>query len=146
MARRDRILIFTVAPGFHISEDPRLPLNACLRSRGIWDRLQGVLCVGSGAAIRERWLQDPSIEETLQYYDTAFSTRYLKIPTLFGCSCFDPSVPPPGQWSAVNNHPGPFKATPFPVGHFDYVHLQAAESERLHVENLQEILRLSATR
>jgi cephalosporin-C deacetylase len=101
-------------------------------------------CVGSGAAVRERWLKDPSIEETLRYYDAAFSVRFLNIPTLFGCSCFDPAVPPPGQWSAVNNHPGIFRVTPFPVGHFDYVHPQAAEAERLHAKNLQEMLRLSA--
>ncbi|MDF3129490.1 acetylxylan esterase [Kiritimatiellaeota bacterium B1221] len=208
-ARKDRIVIFTVAPGFHISQDDRLPLNdagkhvvygiesreryllaACAATiwRGVdvlteltqgsvkrfhyhgwsfgggmgalsvpWEsrfesaelghvtfanhpfRLRNE-CVGSGAAVRERWLKDPSIEETLVYYDAAFSVRHLKIPTLFGCSCFDPAVPPPGQWSAANSHPGPSRATAFPVGHFAYAHPQSAEAEQTHAQNLKALM------
>ncbi len=208
-ARKDRILIFTIAPGFHISQDSRLPVNdagkhvvygiesresyllaSCAATiwRGVdvlleltessvkkfhyhgwsfgggmgalsvpWEpRFQSAElghvtfanhpfrlrneCVGSGASVRQYWLKDRSIEETLRYYDAAFSVRHLKIPTLFGCSCFDPAVPPPGQWSAANSHPGPSRATAFPVGHFDYAHPQTAEAEKTHAENLLALM------
>ncbi|WFB37089.1 acetylxylan esterase [Kiritimatiellota bacterium B12222] len=209
LAAKDRILIFTLAPGFHLSQDPALPVNdsslhvlygiesresyvlaSCAATiwRGVdvlseltqgsitrfhyhgwsfgggmgalsvpWEsRFQSAElghvtfanhpfrlrneCVGSGAAVRRRWLEDPAIEETLRYYDAAFSVRHLRIPVVFGCSCFDPAVPPPGQWSAANSHPGPSLATAFPVGHFDYTHPQSPEAEEQHTQNLKELM------
>jgi len=89
-------------------------------------------CVGSGAAVRKRWLEQPEIEETLRYYDAANSLRRLRIPTAFGCSLFDPAVPPPGQWSAANAHPGPKVVSAFPVGHFAEGHPDQSQADAEH--------------
>jgi cephalosporin-C deacetylase len=197
----DRVALFPVAPGFHVSPDPRLPHNDCMRHvvHGIetphtyilascvatfWraaDVLEEVFqktfprlhyigwsfgggigalmlpwearyttaeigqvtfanqpfrlrhdCVGSGSAVRAHWLQHPEIEETLRYYDAANSLRYLHIPTAFGCALFDPAVPPPGQWSAANAHPGPKVVSAFPVGHFADGHPGQANADLEH--------------
>ncbi|MCC5850987.1 MAG: acetylxylan esterase [Verrucomicrobia bacterium] len=203
----DRATLFPVAPGFHISPDPRLPHNdsqkhvihgieshkryilgtcaaAFWRAADVLEELfagplphlhyvgwsfgggLGALmlpwepryqsaelgqvtfanhpfrlrhdCVGSGSAVRERWLAHPNIEETLCYYDAANSLRHLRIPTAFACALFDPSVPPPGQWSAANAHPGPKVISSYPVGHFDYNHPDQVRAEREHQRRVTE--------
>ncbi|MEX2607214.1 MAG: acetylxylan esterase [Kiritimatiellia bacterium] len=97
-------------------------------------------CVGSGQAVREYWLKDPSIEKTtLPYFEACSSLRHLHIPTVFACSVFDPAVPPPGQWAAANAHPGPKRITPLPTGHFDYPHPDTPSAEQLHQQHLQEL-------
>jgi cephalosporin-C deacetylase len=97
-------------------------------------------CVGSGQAVRERWLRDPSVAQTLAYYDTAHSLQFLGIPTAFACSNFDPAVPPPGQWAAANAHPGPKRITAFPTGHFDFPHPETPAADAQHLRHLQELI------
>lgn len=203
----DRITIFPVAPGFHISPDPRLPLNDKGRhvihgiesprsyilascAAALWravDVLEEVCeaplprmhyigssfgggmgalmlpwesryrtaelgnvtfanhpfrlrhdCVGSGSAVRRLWLEHPEIENTLRYYDAANTLRLLHIPTTFSCALFDPSVPPPGQWSAANAHPGPKVISPLPVGHFKPGHPDQARAEQSHQQRVSD--------
>jgi cephalosporin-C deacetylase len=203
----DRVTLFPVAPGFHISPDQRLPHNECMKhvihgiesprsyilgvcAAAFWraaDVLEerfgtsfprlhyigwsfgggmGALmlpwetrytsaelgqvtfanqpfrvrhdCVGSGDAVRKLWLQKPEIEEMLRYYDSANTLRHLRIPTAFACSLFDPAVPPPGQWSAANVHPGPKVISPFPVGHFEAGHPDQDQADRDHQRRVTE--------
>jgi len=77
-------------------------------------------CNGSGKSVRERWLQDPAIEEILRYYDAATHLQKVEIPIHFECAVFDPSVPPPGQWAAANAHMGPKQIFAAPHGHLNY--------------------------
>lgn len=93
-------------------------------------------CGGSGSAVRTHWMKHPEIEETLRYYDAANSLRHLHIPVAFGCSNFDPAVPPPGQWSAANAHPGPKVISEFPVGHFEQGHPDQEQAERDHQQRV----------
>lgn len=189
LCRNDRAVLLPVAPGFDLSQDPRLPRNdsskhvlygiesketylllSCVAAlwRAIdvlieiskgklndfhyvggsfggglgglmlpWEKryrsaeLRQVTfafqhfrlrndCNGSGKAVRERWLQDPAIEEVLRYYDAATHLQKVELPIHFECALFDPSVPPPGQWAAANAHAGPKKIFAAPHGHLDY--------------------------
>ena len=56
----------------------------------------------------------------------------------FGCSFFDPAVPPPGQWSAANAHPGPKVISSFPVGHFAPGHPGQDLAEMEHQRQVSE--------
>jgi cephalosporin-C deacetylase len=100
-------------------------------------------CVGSGYAVHQRWLKDPGIEKTLAMFDAVFALRRVRIPTVFACACFDPAVPPPGQWSAANAHPGPKRISEFPTGHFDCVHPDAVQAEGDHQKTVAEFLGVS---
>lgn len=93
-------------------------------------------CVGSGEAVRQLWKTHPEIQETLRYYDAASSLKHLHIPVAFGCSNFDPAVPPPGQWSAANAHPGPKVISPFPVGHLAEGHPDQDRAEGAHQQRV----------
>jgi cephalosporin-C deacetylase len=97
-------------------------------------------CVGSGHAVRQRWLKDPAIEKTLAFFEAVFTLRRLKIPTVFACACFDPAVPPPGQWAAANAHPGPKRISEFPTGHFDAVHPDEEPASAAHDRNILELI------
>jgi cephalosporin-C deacetylase len=97
-------------------------------------------CVGSAYAVRQRWLKEPAIESTLRYFEAVFSLRRLTIPTVFACACFDPSVPPPGQWAAANAHPGPKRISEYPTGHFDAPHPQDGPAARVHEQNIRDLL------
>lgn len=97
-------------------------------------------CVGSAYAVRQRWLTDPAIENTLRYFEAVFSLRRVKIPTVFACACFDPAVPPPGQWAAANAHPGPKRISEYPTGHFDGPHPDSAQAEADHQKTVGDFL------
>jgi len=75
-------------------------------------------CVGSGAAVRERYLQDPAVLDVLAYFDAATAARHVRIPVLAAPALFDPSVPPPGQFAIVNSLAGPVQADIATAGHF----------------------------
>ena len=78
-------------------------------------------CVGSGAAVRERYLQDPRVLEVLAYFDAATAARHVRIPVQAVPALFDPSVPPPGQFAVVNSLAGPVDVRVATAGHFmDY--------------------------
>jgi cephalosporin-C deacetylase len=81
-------------------------------------------------------IKHPGVEETLRYYDAANSLRHLRIPAAFACACFDPAVPPPGQWSAANAHAGPRVISPFPTGHFEYLHPDQKQADRDHQKRI----------
>ncbi|MFZ4775289.1 MAG: acetylxylan esterase [Terrimicrobiaceae bacterium] len=97
-------------------------------------------CVGSGEAVRQLHASRPQIARTLAFFDAAIAARYLKIPVVFACATFDPAVPPPGQFSVANAHPGPKRLSIFLTGHFDDAHAGAPYEERLHRENLRELI------
>ncbi len=59
-------------------------------------------CTGSGCAVRERYLADPAILETLRYHDSSSAALWITTPTFIDVGCFDPAVPPPGQFAVFN--------------------------------------------
>lgn len=75
-------------------------------------------CMGSGRHVRERWLREPEIANVLQYFDAATSAGFIRIPCLVAASLFDPSVPPPGQFSVYNALPGLKALSIKSAGHF----------------------------
>jgi cephalosporin-C deacetylase len=78
-------------------------------------------CVGSGAAVRARYLEDPRVLEVLAYFDAATAARHVRIPVQAVPALFDPSVPPPGQFAVVNALAGPVEVRVATAGHFmDY--------------------------
>jgi len=208
-AHPSRAVLFPVAPGFHISADPRLPLNDSwqhvihgIRSpetyilgpcaAAFWagpDVLSALVpgvplrfhyvgwsfgggigtlmlpwepryetaelgqptfgnhpfrlrheCVGSAEAVRRLCLERPGIAQTLQYFDAVFAARNLTIPAVYACSQFDPSVPPPGQFSVYNAHAGPKRLSPFTSGHFEETISDINAENRVHAMNLCELL------
>lgn len=62
-------------------------------------------CVGSGESVRQTYLKNPAIAETLRYFDSAIASTFSRTPTMVGCALFDPAVPPPGQWAVYNALP-----------------------------------------
>lgn len=89
-------------------------------------------CVGSGSAVRQRWLNNPSVLDVLRYYDAATASRFIHIPTLVVAALFDPAVPPPGQFAVYNALPGPKQLIVRQADHFDY---PAADSEWQTINN-----------
>ena len=103
------------------------------------------VCAGSGEAVRRLWLERPEISETLRYFDAVFAARLLTIPAVYACSQFDPSVPPPGQFSVFNAHAGSKRLSPFSSGHFEDPGPDIEQENRLHETNLRELLGPAAT-
>jgi cephalosporin-C deacetylase len=93
-------------------------------------RLQ-VPCKGSGEAVRLHAMRNPEAIKTLGYFDAAVSASYLKIPTLVSCSLFDPSVPPPGQFSVYNAIGSQKELFIEPAGHFGYPEEEATAAALL---------------
>lgn len=208
-AHPQRAVLFPLAPGFHLSADPRLPLNDSSRhvTHGIdspetyilgpcvaafwrgpevlsallpetplrfhyvgwsfgggigalmlpWEPLYETAeighptfgnhpfrlrhqCGGSAEAVRQLWLKRPAISETLRYFESVFAARCLNTPTVYACSQFDPSVPPPGQFSVYHAHAGPKRLSPFTTGHFEESISDLAGETRRHEKNLLDLL------
>ncbi|HEY0010032.1 MAG TPA: acetylxylan esterase [Tepidisphaeraceae bacterium] len=59
-------------------------------------------CNGSGAAVKCRYENVPSILQTLAYFDAATASMFNSKPTLVAPALFDPAVPPPGQFAVYN--------------------------------------------
>lgn len=202
-------VILPVAPGFHISADPRLPLNDAGRhvlhgiespetyvfglcATAVWRapeaaeevlgrRLErwhyfgwsfggglGALALpwtprvqsaelgqpsfghhpirlqqpsaGSSNAVRQRYLDDPSIARTLAFFDAATAARRLRIPVVFACALFDPAVTPPGQFAVANAHPGPKRISVFLTGHHDWPGENLEAEMRLHHDNIAGLI------
>lgn len=91
-------------------------------------RLQ-LQCTGSGESVRNRFQEDPSIAETLAYFDAAIAAQYIEIPVIFGCALFDPSVPPAGQFSVYNAKPEPKELFILRGGHHEYEGQEAENQE-----------------
>ena len=86
-------------------------------------------CTGSGESVRQYFLQHPEVMEVLAYFDAAAIARHIKIPVLCDCALFDPTVPPPGQFSVYNALRGSKELIVRSAGHFDYPPEQAGEEE-----------------
>lgn len=71
-------------------------------SFGQYDIRLSVPCTGSGELVREYVQWHPRAREVLRYFDAATAAAWLRVPTLFGCALWDPSVPPPGQFAVYN--------------------------------------------
>ncbi len=59
-------------------------------------------CAGSGRAVSAYHQRHPQVADVLRYYDAAFGARRITIPTMVAAACFDPCVPPPGQFAVFN--------------------------------------------
>ncbi|WP_323746060.1 acetylxylan esterase [Catenulispora pinisilvae] len=88
-------------------------------------------CLGSGAAVRERYLVHPDVLDVLAYFDAATAARHLRIPVQVAAALFDPSVPPPGQFSVYNGLAGPKQLHVLAAGHHDDYPQAAEEQEKL---------------
>ena len=71
-------------------------------SFGQYDIRLQVPCTGSGERVREHVALHPRAREVLRYFDAATAATFLRVPTLFACALWDPSVPPPGQFAVYN--------------------------------------------
>ncbi|MEU1906524.1 acetylxylan esterase [Streptomyces hygroscopicus] len=90
-------------------------------------------CVGSGAAVRDRYLSKPEVLDVLAYFDAATAARHLRIPVQVAPALFDPSVPPPGQFAVFNALAGLKELHVVPAGHF-YDFPEAADEYKKLVE------------
>jgi cephalosporin-C deacetylase len=77
-------------------------------------------CTGSGEFVRQKYLKNPRVAETLSWFDAAATMAYARNPVLFGCAILDPAVPPFGQFSVWHAHPGKKKLIVLPGGHLEY--------------------------
>lgn len=77
-------------------------------------------CVGSGEAVRRYARTHPEVAGLLAYFDASVAATHLHIPTLAVPACFDPAVPPPGQFAVANALAGPHEVHVRATGHFDY--------------------------
>ncbi|GAA0687810.1 acetylxylan esterase [Streptomyces malaysiensis subsp. malaysiensis] len=75
-------------------------------------------CVGSGAAVRDRYMKTPEVLEVLAYFDAATAAQHLRIPVQVAPALFDPAVPPPGQFAVFNALTGPKELHLLNAGHF----------------------------
>ena len=87
-------------------------------------------CVGSGEAVRRYQQQTGQALATLRYFDAAVAAQYLQIPMHLAVACFDPAVPPPGQFAIYNALAGRRELFVLQSGHFDHAGT-AAETARL---------------
>ncbi len=75
-------------------------------------------CVGSGEAVRQRYLRHPEVLDVLAYFDAATAASHIKIPTFVSPALFDPAVPPPGQFAVYNAIPAPKDLYVRTTGHY----------------------------
>ena len=87
-------------------------------------------CIGSGEAVRRYQQRTGRALDTLRYFDAASAARYLRIPVHVAAACFDPVVPPPGQFAIYNALAGPRELFVLQAGHFEHAGT-AAENARL---------------
>ena len=92
-------------------------------------------CLGSGAAVREKYLEEgDKVLEVLQYFDAATAAAHIQIPVFVAAALFDPSVPPPGQFAVYNALAGPKQLYLRQAAHFELAgneHDDAAINVRL---------------
>lgn len=93
---------------------------------------------GSASAVRALWLRASAeekarIEHTLDYYETVFHARRIRVPVAFCLSVFDPAVPAAGQFSVALSVPRRLRRiVPTTTGHYDYRHpLEPLEARRM---------------
>jgi cephalosporin-C deacetylase len=56
----------------------------------------------------------------LAYFDASVAATHLRIPTFAAPACFDPAVPPPGQFAVTNALAGPKILHVRDTGHFEH--------------------------
>ncbi len=79
---------------------------------------------GSARAIQKFHKQNPSVEETLHYYDAAIAMGYSDIPIHIAAALADPFVAPPGQFAIYNNVASEKALFVLERGHSDYPNYQ----------------------
>lgn len=77
----------------------------------------GLRCLGSGRAVRQRYLRDPRVLDVLAYFDAATAARHITIPVLVAAALADSAVPPPGQFAVYNALAGPKELVVRQTGH-----------------------------
>lgn len=75
-------------------------------------------CTGSGAAVAERYRQDPGVLDVLAYFDAATAAGRVRIPVQAVPALFDAVVPPPGQFAVLNSLAGPVEVQVAAAGHY----------------------------
>ncbi|MCA8932675.1 MAG: acetylxylan esterase, partial [Rhodospirillaceae bacterium] len=90
---------------------------------------------GSGEAVRRYHAANPDVLDTLAYYDAAAAARHITRPMHIAAACFDPAVPPPGQFAIYNAVAGRKQLFTFSAGHFDYP--AAQQEERVLLSQLR---------
>lgn len=84
-------------------------------------------CAGSGEVVRLFAKRDPSIRQTLAYFDAATAATFVRIPVMVSVALFDPAVPPPGQFAVANALGGPKQIHVLSASHFDHPSLLPEE-------------------
>lgn len=83
-------------------------------------------CWGSGESVRQYAREHPEIvDRVLPAFDAAIAAASINIPVLTACALFDPTVPPPGQFSVYNQISGPKWLYVLQAGHYDYPTINA---------------------
>ncbi len=96
-------------------------------------------CVGSGESVRRYARTHPEVVEVLAYFDASVAATYLHIPTFVVPACFDPAVPPPGQFAVANAIAGPKFVHVRKTGHFEWPGL--ADDDKAERDALVRFLR-----
>ena len=86
---------------------------------------------GSGEAVRAFVHSRESVPDGLRYLDAALAARHIRQPVHVAAACFDPVVPPPGQFAIYNALAGERRLLALDAGHFDYPRRRAQETELL---------------
>ena len=101
-------------------------------------------CLGSGESVRQLWQRNPSIAETLPYYDAAIAARFIAKPTLYNLSLADPSVPPPGQFAVANATPASHRRIlTHRFGHISWTYPEQVQERAELASARQQILQTS---
>lgn len=84
---------------------------------------------GSGAAVQIYYRSHRNLMATLQYYDAALASKYIKQHLHLALALFDPVVAPPGQFSIHNAALTAKNLLVLEAGHFDYPEKSLQEAQ-----------------
>jgi cephalosporin-C deacetylase len=88
---------------------------------------------GSAEAVRIFNQRRADIHQTLNYYDAAIAARYINISTHITAACFDPMVPPPGQFAIYNAINSEKHLQIIEAGHFPYPNQHIQNQQRQQI-------------
>lgn len=98
---------------------------------------------GSGESVRRYAKRHPDVIQTLSYFDAAIAARFIKQPMIIAAACFDPVVPPPGQFAVYNAIKDNKQLFVLEAGHFRYPN-QGFQAKRLQKQLERFFLKMSS--
>lgn len=85
---------------------------------------------GSSESVRRYARRHPNVKHVLTYFDAATAASFIKQPIVVAAACFDPIVPPPGQFAVYNAIKDNKQLFVLEAGHFQYPN-QRFQAKRL---------------